>query len=1280
MATLSLKISVVGSNAVKTMQFHPSTIVYDACKIIREKIPEANHGNPPEFGLFLADEDPKKGVWLESGRTLEYYLLRNGDLLEYKKKHRMLRVRMLDGTVKTLQVDDSHTVSQLMITICSKIGIMNHEEYSLVHDLSDDEKEKTLTLKRDRSIAKDQKKLDEMKRKLHTDDELNWLDHSKTLREQGVDLNETLLLRRKFFFSDQNVDARDPVQLNLLYVQTRDAICKGAHPVSQDEAVKFAGLQCQIQFGDYIPNKHKSGFLDLKEFLPREYVKVKGIEKKIFAEHKERANLSEIDSKVKYTALARSLKTYGITFFLVKEKMKGKNKMVPRLLGITKDSIVRVDEKTKQTLKTWPLTTVRRWAASPNSFTLDFGDYSDDYYSVQTTEGEQISQLIAGYIDIIVKKKKDKDYFGIEGDEESSMFEDSVSPAKATIIQHQSSKVGHANVGSVALPAVLRAGDTGQAQYSTGSMGKAQYSKVSMQAHSGHVPPVGQNVELHGLERSQRALLSNIETSLTAVQSAQTDLEQKSHLPPLGSDPASMKWRMNARDMSAQNVGAQLSAMTAATAQVVTLTSGGADDTDYNAVGSAVATISSNIGGLTKDVKMLAALDETDDGNRLMDATRRLIGAFSDLLNAAQPGGAEPRQNMLAAASKIGEASHDLMTTVGDADVDHSIEEALLALAKAVANATAALVLKAKGVASRCDNQADQNKVIGAATHCALATSQLVACTKVVAPTMQHPACQDQLVDAAKHVAKSVDIVVDTAQGTCNDDQAIGDLRAAATEVSRALNDLLQQIKSCAGPSRETNEVDTILTAADRLTGCMGDTPEMVRQARILAQATSMLVNDLKSEAETSSDSNQQQKLLAAAKVLADATAKMVEAAKGCASSPQDKDQQQALKQAAEDLRAATGVAASSASKKQIIHKLEVAAKHAASASTQLINASNGASPYNTNDASQQQLMSQCKVVADESIPKLVHGIKGTMNNPEDPEAQMVLIAAAQDMLLPGGKLLASAKAAVPTISEQAVSMSVTGSAKNLAAALAELLTATTKAQEACGSLEIDGALFKVRKLEKDLEEVRKTAHRGNLVPLPGETAEDSATQLGATSKTVGSSMAQLLTAAAQGNDNYTGTAARDTANALEVLMEAARGVAATTGDRALQENILACAIDVMDKSANLIQEAKKAVNNPNNPDNQTRLAQVAKAVSQALNTCVNCLPGLREVDTAAKQVNTISQRLTNIQYPVTDRTFPTSPDGSEPTCREPEPGRDGHCDGISWQSEACRRVIDTFR
>lgn len=68
---------------------------------------------------------------------------------------------------------------------------------------------------------------------------MNWVEPSKTLREQGIDVTETLLLRRKLFFSDRNVDSRDPVQLNLLYVQARDAILDGMHPVTQDKGMFF---------------------------------------------------------------------------------------------------------------------------------------------------------------------------------------------------------------------------------------------------------------------------------------------------------------------------------------------------------------------------------------------------------------------------------------------------------------------------------------------------------------------------------------------------------------------------------------------------------------------------------------------------------------------------------------------------------------------------------------------------------------------------------------------------------------------------------------------------------------------------------------------------------------------------------------------------------------------------------------------------------------------------------------------------------------------------------
>ena len=48
---------------------------------------------------------------------------------------------------------------------------------------------------------------------------VNWLNPDKSLREQGIEETSMLTLRKKFFFSDQNVDRNDPIQLNLLFVQ-----------------------------------------------------------------------------------------------------------------------------------------------------------------------------------------------------------------------------------------------------------------------------------------------------------------------------------------------------------------------------------------------------------------------------------------------------------------------------------------------------------------------------------------------------------------------------------------------------------------------------------------------------------------------------------------------------------------------------------------------------------------------------------------------------------------------------------------------------------------------------------------------------------------------------------------------------------------------------------------------------------------------------------------------------------------------------------------------------
>ncbi|XP_059228153.1 talin-2 isoform X3 [Mustela nigripes] len=1237
MVALSLKICVRHCNVVKTMQFEPSTAVYDACRVIRERVPEAQTGQASDYGLFLSDEDPRKGIWLEAGRTLDYYMLRNGDILEYKKKQRPQKIRMLDGSVKTVMVDDSKTVGELLVTICSRIGITNYEEYSLIQETIEEKKEEgTGTLKKDRTLLRDERKMEKLKAKLHTDDDLNWLDHSRTFREQGVDEHETLLLRRKFFYSDQNVDSRDPVQLNLLYVQARDDILNGSHPVSFEKACEFGGFQAQIQFGPHVEHKHKPGFLDLKEFLPKEYIKQRGAEKRIFQEHKNCGEMSEIEAKVKYVKLARSLRTYGVSFFLVKEKMKGKNKLVPRLLGITKDSVMRVDEKTKEVLQEWPLTTVKRWAASPKSFTLDFGEYQESYYSVQTTEGEQISQLIAGYIDIILKKKQSKDRFGLEGDEESTMLEESVSPKKSTILQQQFNRAGKVEHGSVALPAVMRSGSSGPETFNMGSMPSPQQQVVVGQMHRGHMPP---------LTSAQQALMGTINTSMHAVQQAQDDLSELDSLPPLGQDMASRVWVQNKVDESKHEIHSQVDAITAGTASVVNLTAGDPADTDYTAVGCAITTISSNLTEMSKGVKLLAALmdDEVGSGEDLLRAARTLAGAVSDLLKAVQPTSGEPRQTVLTAAGSIGQASGDLLRQIGENETDERFQDVLMSLAKAVANAAAMLVLKAKNVAQVAEDTVLQNRVIAAATQCALSTSQLVACAKVVSPTISSPVCQEQLIEAGKLVDRSVENCVRACQAATDDSELLKQVSAAASVVSQALHDLLQHVRQFASRGepigRYDQATDTIMCVTESIFSSMGDAGEMVRQARVLAQATSDLVNAMRSDAEAEIDMENSKKLLAAAKLLADSTARMVEAAKGAAANPENEDQQQRLREAAEGLRVATNAAAQNAIKKKIVNRLEVAAKQAAAAATQTIAASQNAAVSNKNPAAQQQLVQSCKAVADH-IPQLVQGVRGSQAQAEDLSAQLALIISSQNFLQPGSKMVSSAKAAVPTVSDQAAAMQLSQCAKNLATSLAELRTASQKAHEACGPMEIDSALSTVQTLKSELQDAKMAAVESQLKPLPGETLEKCAQDLGSTSKAVGSSMAQLLTCAAQGNEHYTGVAARETAQALKTLAQAARGVAASTSDPAAAHAMLDSARDVMEGSAMLIQEAKQALIAPGDAESQQRLAQVAKAVSHSLNNCVNCLPGQKDVDVALKSIGESSKKLLVDSLPPSTKPF----------------------------------------
>lgn len=231
---------------------------------------------------------------------------------------------------------------------------------------------------------------------------------------------------------------------------------------------------------------------------------------------------------------------------------------------------------------------------------------------------------------------------------------------------------------------------------------------------------------------------------------------------------------------------------------------------------------------------------------------------------------------------------------------------------------------------------------------------------QVVAATISNPLCQEQLIESARSVTRSVESVVQSCSPPITTETSHQELTEGATVVRKALNDFLLHIKLVTDSVAEANgdhnfdifsnttrnyttdtrttttitrrtiaddeieevdeeqdddderiqenqsdkAIDQILLASDRLFSSVGDATEMVRQAKVLAQATANLVSSLRHQAEIATDdTNEQKKLLSAAKMLADATARMVESAKNCASQPNDTQLQYDLKTAAEELR-----------------------------------------------------------------------------------------------------------------------------------------------------------------------------------------------------------------------------------------------------------------------------------------------------------------------------------------------------------------------------------------
>ena len=118
------------------------------------------------------------------------------------------------------------------------------------------------------------------------------------------------------------------------------------------------------------------------------------------------------------------------------------------------------------------------------------------------------------------------------------MLEDTVLPSRATVIQTQSNRAKQPQSGSVAIPAVIRAGGQGPSSYEIGNMGDEQFSSSRGLSHSGHQPPMGHQAMMGNFSTGQKALIKNVDDGNQRIKIVIDELcENAPDLPPLGSDP-----------------------------------------------------------------------------------------------------------------------------------------------------------------------------------------------------------------------------------------------------------------------------------------------------------------------------------------------------------------------------------------------------------------------------------------------------------------------------------------------------------------------------------------------------------------------------------------------------------------------------------------------------------------------------------------------------------------------------------------------------------------------
>jgi len=302
---------------------------------------------------------------------------------------KVVRVHFMDDSIKAFAIDENSSAEQLKATVVEKIGMKEDACFSIFERKDGWE----------RCLEPDEKPCELM---------ALW---------NGIDGNSTgsktaaFVFKKKIFLRDDEREIQDLIAKHHVYIQALHSVIESEYPCSLEDAIKLAGLQVQIVYGDHKPGNHVVGFLsaNLKQFVPKDLFQQKkpnDWETVIFKAHATNTGKSEEEAKTEYLDIVKQWPFYGTTFYPPCKTIGSKKIPNKVIIGVNAEGILLL-KKDKELVSTHPFTEICSWASSSTTFAFEFGSQTESQkYTFETKQGAIIAASIQTYIDILVQMLK----------------------------------------------------------------------------------------------------------------------------------------------------------------------------------------------------------------------------------------------------------------------------------------------------------------------------------------------------------------------------------------------------------------------------------------------------------------------------------------------------------------------------------------------------------------------------------------------------------------------------------------------------------------------------------------------------------------------------------------------------------------------------------------------------------------------------------------------------------------------------------------------------------